>query len=227
MKISKRMKSINEKVDVTKVYSLTDALASLKVNSKVKFDETVEISVKLGIDIKKSDQAIRGMVALPNGTGKTVKVAVVVEDDEKQKLAKKAGADIVGGQELIDKIAKGDLGFEVCITSPDMMPKLAKVARILGPKGLMPNPKLGTVTTDIESAVKKSKAGQVEYRVDKNGLIHAGVGKLSFDAKKLEENIDALMDALRKARPEKIKGIYIQKVSVSSTMGAGYTVNLK
>ncbi len=227
MKISKRMKSIKEKVDVTKVYSLTDALASLKENSKVKFDETVEISVKLGIDIKKSDQAIRGMVALPNGTGKTVKVAVVVEDDEKQKLAKKAGADLVGGAELIAEIAKGKLGFEVCITSPDMMPKLAKVARILGPKGLMPNPKLGTVTTDIEGAVKKSKAGQVEYRVDKNGLIHAGVGKVSFDAKKLEENIDALMDALRKARPEKIKGIYIQKVSVSSTMGAGYTVNLK
>ncbi len=226
-KISKRMKGVKSKIDSKKVYVLVDALRDLKENSKVKFDETVEISVKLGIDVTKSDQAIRGMVALPNGTGKQARVTVVTEDDKIKESAKKAGADLIGGQDLIDKIAKGELNFDVCITTPDMMPKLVRVARVLGPKGLMPNPKLGTVTTDIEGAVKKSKAGQVEYRTEKAGLIHVGVGRLSFGEKKLEENINALMDVLRKAKPSKVKGVYIEKVSVSSTMGAGYTVNLK
>ncbi|MBN1783597.1 MAG: 50S ribosomal protein L1 [Alphaproteobacteria bacterium] len=226
-KTSKRMKDLRATIESEKVYALSDAIALLKKGSKVKFDETVEIAVRLGLDPKKADQALRGMVALPNGTGKNVRVAVVVADAAKQDAVKKAGADVVGGEELIETIAKGTIDFDVCITTPDMMPKLAKVARVLGPKGLMPNPKLGTVTPDVEEAVKKSKAGQIEYRTDKNGLIHAGVGKLSFDEKKLEENINTLMDVLRKAKPQSAKGTYIRKVSLSSTMGAGITVDMK
>ena len=227
MAISKRMKTISEKVEAGKIYSVSDALKILKETSKVKFDETVEIAIKLGIDTKKTDQNIRGMVSLPNGTGKKVRVAVVTEDSAKAEDAKKAGADLIGGTDLIEKISKGELNFDVCITTPDMMPKLAKVARVLGPKGLMPNPKLGTVTADIGEAVKTSKAGQVEYRTEKNGIVHAGVGKLSFDAKKLEENINALMGAVKKVKPQGIKGVYIRKVAITSTMGRGLTVDLK
>lgn len=226
-KTSKRMKDLRAKIDATKAYTVEEAIGLLKESSKVKFDETVEMAVKLGLDPKKSDQALRGMVALPNGTGKKVRVAVIAADTTKQDAAKKANADLVGGEELIETIAKGEIAFDVCVTTPDMMPKLAKVARVLGPKGLMPNPKLGTVTPDVEEAVKKAKAGQVEYRTDKNGLIHAGVGKLSFDAKKLEENVDALMDVIRKAKPQSVKGTYIRKVSLSSTMGPGVTVDMK
>ncbi|MBN2675825.1 MAG: 50S ribosomal protein L1 [Alphaproteobacteria bacterium] len=226
-KVSKRMQVVLEKRVANKIYAVSEALSLLKETSKVKFDETVEVSIKLGVDPRKTDQNIRGMVGLPNGTGKKVRVAVITEDAKKVEASKKAGADLVGGMELIDEISKGKLDFEICIATPDMMPKLAKVAKILGPKGLMPNPKLGTVSPDPEEAVKTAKAGQVEYRTEKGGIVHAGLGKLSFDVKKLEENLGALMDAIRKAKPEKLKGVYIQKVVLSSTMGAGFPVEIK
>lgn len=223
--ISKRMKKMNEGLDKDKLYSIVEALNLLKDKSSVKFDETVDIAMNLGIDTKQSDQNIRGMVSLPNGTGKKCVVAVFAKGP-KATEAKDAGADIVGDDDLIANILKGQINFDRCIATPDMMASLGKVAKILGPKGLMPNPKLGTVTMDVKGAVEKAKAGQVEYRAEKAGVVHAGVGKLSFGVEKLTENIKTFIDAIQKAKPASSKGTYIKKVVLSTTQGVGLKIDL-
>jgi len=210
-------------LDTDKIYTVADAVEALREYASKKFDETLEIAVRLGIDVTKADQNIRLMLSLPHGTGKKVRVAVVTED--KAEEAKKAGADVIGGEELIDKIAGGFLEFDRVIASPDMMPKMSKVARVLGPKGLMPNPKLGTVTNNIADGVKTAKAGQVELRAEKKGIVHAGVGKMSFATEKLAENAAAIVDALKKAKPASSKGQYILGISVSTTQGPGLRVS--
>ncbi|MCL1902697.1 MAG: 50S ribosomal protein L1 [Alphaproteobacteria bacterium] len=222
MKIAKRIKNF-ENLDRDKVYTLADAIEALRAYSSKKFDETLEVAVKLGIDVTKADQQVRIMLPLPNGTGKKVRVAVVTNNEED---AKKAGADVVGGEELIDKIAGGFMEFDRVIATPDMMPKMSKVARVLGPKGLMPNPKLGTVTNNVADAVKLAKSGQVELRAEKKGIIHAGVGKMSFATDKLVENATAVIDALKKAKPSSSKGQYMLGISVSTTQGPGLKVSL-
>lgn len=224
MKVTKKQKTWAE-IDFNKVYALQDAVEVLKKYSSSKFDETLDFVIRLGIDVTKADQNIRGMVSLPNGTGKTVRVAVISESD--QDIAKKAGADVVGGTELIDKIANGFMDFDRVIATPAMMPKMSKVAKILGPKGMMPNPKLGTVTNNIEEAVKVAKAGQIEYRAEKKGLIHAGVGKMSFKTESLVENVKALVEQLKKVKPSTSKGQYILGAWVSSTQGPGLKVEVK
>lgn len=224
MFVSKRIKKMNEGLDKSKLYMAAEAVKILKEKSAVKFDETLDIAINLGIDTKQSDQNVRGMVSLPNGTGKKVRVAVFAKGP-KATEAKSAGADIVGDDDLVEKISKGALDFDRVIATPDMMAGLGKVAKILGPKGLMPNPKLGTVTMDVKGAVEKAKAGQVEFRAEKAGVVHAGLGKLSFDAKKLEENIAAFMDAIAKAKPASSKGVYIKKIVLSSTQGAGLKID--
>ncbi|MCL2758249.1 MAG: 50S ribosomal protein L1 [Alphaproteobacteria bacterium] len=223
MKITKRMKTWAA-LDLDKTYALADAVEILRGYASKKFDETLEIAVRLGVDVTKADQNIRLMLSLPNGTGKTARVAVVTVD--KADEAKKAGADVIGGEELIDKIAGGFLEFDRVIASPDMMPKMAKVARVLGPKGIMPNPKLGTVTNNIADAVKTAKAGQVELRAEKKGIVHAGAGKLSFATNKLVENCEAIVDALKKAKPSASKGQYLLGISVSTTQGPGLRVTI-
>ncbi len=223
--ISKRMKKMVEGLDTQKYYTIPEALKILKEKSTVKFDETVDIAMNLGIDTKQSDQNIRGMVALPNGTGKKCRVAVFAKGP-KATEAKEAGADIVGDDDLIASIQKGQINFDRCIATPDMMAVLGKVAKILGPKGLMPNPKLGTVTMDVKGAVSKAKAGQVEYRAEKSGVVHAGLGKLSFGEAKLEENVRAFIDVIQKAKPATSKGTYIKAVSLSSTQGVGLKIDL-
>jgi len=190
-----------------------------------KFDESLEIAVKLGVDVAKADQNIRGMLSLPNGTGKTVRVAVFTINNQEE--AKKAGADVIGGEELIDKVANGFLDFDRVIATPDMMPKMSKVARVLGPKGLMPNPKLGTVTNNVAEAIASAKAGQIEYRAEKNGIIHAGIGKMSFATDKLVENANALIEQLKKVKPATVKGQYILGASVATTQGPGLKVEIK
>lgn len=210
--------------DKFKVYSLLDALEFLKSSAFTKFDQTLDIVFKLGVDPRHSDQMVRGVVVLPAGIGKNIKVAVICKDEMIEK-AKGAGADFVGSQELIDRIKSGTLGFDVCITSPDMMGLVGQVARILGPKGLMPNPKLGTVTTDIPAAVKNAKNGQVEYKVEKAGLIHAGVGKLSFSSEDLVKNIGAIFSAVLRAKPSGLKGAYMNQVLLSSTMGPALRID--
>ena len=224
MKTTKRIKTWAE-IDADKVYAVADAIEILRKYASKKFDETVDFAIKLGVDVTKADQNIRGMLSLPHGTGKTVRVAVISngKDDE----AKKAGADLAGGEELIEKIAGGEINFDRLIATPDMMPKMAKVARVLGPKGLMPNPKLGTVTNNIADAVKMAKAGQIEYRAEKKGIIHAGVGKMSFTTPQLVENIGALVDQLKKVKPASSKGQYILGASVSTTQGPGIRVEVK
>ena len=212
-------------LDRMKIYTLADAIEALRQFASKKFDETLDIAVKLNVDITKSDQNIRGMLSLPNGTGKNVRVAVFTKD--KTAEAKKAGADIVGDAELIDKVANGFLEFDRVIASPEMMPAMAKVAKILGPKGMMPNPKLGTVAANVADAVAKAKAGQIEYRAEKSGIVHAGIGKMSFATDKLIENANALIDVLKKAKPASVKGQYIQGVWVSTTQGAGLKVENK
>ena len=211
-------------LDTDKTYALADAIEALRAYASKKFDETLEIAVRLGIDITKNDQNIRLMLSLPNGTGRKVRVAVITGD--KAEDAKKAGADVVGGEELIDKIAGGFLEFDRVIASPDMMPKMSKVARVLGPKGMMPNPKLGTVTNNIAEGVKTAKAGQVELRAEKKGIVHAGCGKMSFATAKLVENCETVVDALKKAKPTSSKGQYILGISVSTTQGPGLKVSL-
>ncbi len=224
MKQTKRQKVLSA-LDKEKVYTISDAIEALRPYCSSKFDETLEIAVRLGIDVTKNDQNIRGMLSLPNGTGKTVRVAVFTENAQDD--AKKAGADVIGGEDLIARVLDGNIDFDRVIATPDMMPKMSKVARVLGPKGLMPNPKLGTVTTNVAEAVKTAKAGQIEYRADKNGIIHAGVGKMSFATDKLVENANALIDQLKKVKPASSKGQYILGCSVSTTQGAGLKVDVK
>ncbi len=223
---AKKMKKISALVDRSKVYSLEDAIAILKTAAKErKFDETIEVSFNLGIDPKQNDQTVRGVVELPNGTGAKVRVAVFAKD-KKAEEAKAAGADIVGAEDLVEQILAGKIDFDRCIATPDMMPVMAKVAKVLGPRGLMPNPKLGTVTMDVTKAVESAKGGAVEFRAEKAGIIHAGVGKASFDAAKLAENIRAMSAALNRAKPSGAKGTYMKKISVSSTMGPGIKVDI-
>ncbi len=223
-KKSKRIRMIEEKIDRNRVYDLKEALNLIKEVSSVKFDETVEVCVNLGIDPRKSDQVVRGATVLPNGTGRSVRVAVFATG-EKAEQAKAAGADVVGLEDLAEQIKAGNLDFDVVIASPDTMAVVGKLGQILGPRGLMPNPKVGTVTPDVATAVKNAKAGQVRYRADKGGIVHAPIGKVSFDADKLEENLKALIADLNKAKPSSAKGVYLKKVTVSSTMGPGLTVD--
>lgn len=224
MKQTKRQKTLVE-LNKDKVYSVADAIEALRPYCSKKFDETLEISVRLGIDVTKNDQNIRGMLSLPNGTGKTVRVAVFTENNQED--AKKAGADVIGGEDLIARVADGFVEFDRVIATPDMMPKMSRVARVLGPKGLMPNPKLGTVTTNVAEAVKIAKAGQIEYRADKGGIVHAGIGKMSFATDKLVENANALIDQLKKVKPASSKGQYILACSVATTQGPGLKVEAK
>lgn len=224
MKLTKRQKTWAN-LDTEKVYSLFDAIETLRGYTSKKFDESLEIAIKLGIDITKADQNIRGMLSLPNGTGKTVRVAVFTVNSADE--ATKAGADIVGGEDLIEKVASGEINFDRVIATPDMMPKMSKIARILGPKGLMPNPKLGTVTNNVAEAVKTAKAGQIEYRAEKKGIIHAGIGKMSFTTDQLVENANALIDQLKKVKPSSAKGQYILGASVATTQGPGLKVDVK
>jgi large subunit ribosomal protein L1 len=223
-KLSKRAKAINEKIDKDKVYALEDALVLLKDVSTVKFNESVDISINLGVDPKKSDQVVRGATVLPNGTGKEVRVAVFTDGDNAT-AAKAAGADIVGMDDLADEVKKGNMDFDVVIASPDAMRVVGQLGQILGPRGLMPNPKVGTVTPDVATAVKNAKSGQVRYRVDKAGIIHCSVGTVKFDVPQLKENIDGLVAALIKAKPTAAKGVYLKKISVSTTMGPGLAVD--
>jgi large subunit ribosomal protein L1 len=222
--LSKNQKASALKIKEGSRYTITDALVLVKDCASAKFDESVDVSINLGIDTKKSDQNVRGAVVLPNGTGKVVRVAVFTQGDNVQK-ATDAGADIVGMDDLMKSMQGGDLNYDVVIASPDAMGIVGRLGQVLGPRGLMPNPKVGTVTPDVATAVKNAKAGQVRYRADKAGIIHAGIGKASFDVKALEENIVALIDAIKKAKPSSAKGIYIKKVSVSSTMGPGLGVD--
>ncbi len=222
MRITKRQKTWAE-LDTAKTYSFADAIDALRKFCSKKFDETCEISVRLNVDVAKEN--IRGMLSLPNGTGKKVRVAVFTND--KADEAKKAGADVIGGEDLIEKVAAGEINFDRVIATPEMMPKMSKVARVLGPKGLMPNPKLGTVTNDVAAAVASAKAGQIEYRTDKSGIIHAGIGKMSFATDKLVENANALVEQLKKVKPASVKGQYIVGIAVSTTQGPGLHVDAK
>ena len=224
MSISKRTKVISGLVDRDKLYKLTDGLALVKDTAKAKFDESGDASVNLGIDAKKSDQSVRGSIVLPHGTGKTTRVAVFAQGDAAE-AAKKAGADIVGYEDLADKIKAGEMNFDVVIATPDAMKILGPLAQILGPRGLMPNPKVGTVSPDPAKAVENAKAGQVQYRTDKAGIIHCTIGRASFSVEHLQGNLEALMDAVNKAKPNGTKGVFIKKVSVSSTMGVGIKID--
>ncbi len=218
--IGKRITDLRKNIDLEKVYTLSEAIEIVKKSATAKFDETIDISIMLGIDGSKQDQAVRNVVNLPNGTGKTYRVAVFAKD-QKAEEAKKAGADIVGGEELVEMIQKGEMPFDRCIATPDMMALVGRVGKILGPKGLMPNPKLGTVTMDVATAIKNVKGGQIEYRSEKNGIVHAGVGKASFTSDALTANIKVFIDAVVKSKPAGVKGNYIKKMTLSSTMGVG------
>jgi large subunit ribosomal protein L1 len=221
----KRLKAAAKAVDTTKNYALDEAIALVKTNARAKFDETIEISMNLGIDPRHADQMVRGLISLPNGTGKTLRIGVFARG-AKAEEALAAGADVVGADDLAEKVQAGDIQFDRCIATPDMMALVGRLGKILGPRGLMPNPKLGTVTMDVKGAVSAAKAGQVEFRAEKAGIIHAGVGKASFESGKLAENIRALVDAIQKAKPTGAKGTYLQKVSVSSSMGPGVKVDV-
>ena len=223
-KLSKRARAIAEKVDATKDYAFDEAIALLKECATVNFAESIDVAVNLGIDARKSDQNVRGATVLPNGTGKDVRVAVFTQGANVE-AAKEAGADIVGMEDLAELVKKGEMNFDVVVASPDAMRVVGQLGQILGPRGLMPNPKTGTVTPDVATAVKNAKAGQVRYRNDKNGIIHASIGKIAFEADAIKENLEALMEALRKAKPSSAKGTYIAKVSLSTTMGAGLSVD--
>ena len=221
---SKRRKLVDEKVDKEKLYPLNEAIALVKEFATSKFKESVDVSVNLGVDSKQSDQAVRGSTVLPNGTGKTVRVAVFAQGDNAEK-AKSAGADIVGFEDLAEKIKSGNIDFEVVIATPDAMRVVGQLGQILGPRGLMPNPKVGTVTADVETAVKNAKAGQVRYRTDKAGIIHCSIGCSDFDDKKLQQNFIALLTDIKKAKPSSSKGIYLKKMTLSSTMGPGVKID--
>src|SRR6201999_79719 len=224
MAIGKRLKTAREGVDREKLYSLEEAIKMVKERSKAKFDETVEIAMNLGVDPKHADQMVRGVVNLPNGTGRTLRVAVFARG-AKADEAKAAGADVVGAEDLVNVVQGGTIDFDRCIATPDMMPLVGRLGKVLGPRGLMPNPKVGTVTMDITAAVKASKGGAVEFRVEKAGIVQGSVGKVSFDEGKLLENIAAFVDAVAKAKPTGSKGTYIQRVAISSTMGPGVKVD--
>lgn len=221
----KRIRKATEGIVPLKAYSLTDAVKMVKERAKAKFNETIDIAINLNIDTRKADQTMRGMLSLPHGSGKTMRVAVFAKD-AKAEEAKAAGADIVGDEDLVELIKKGEINFDRCIAPPEMMGVVGKVAKILGPKGLMPNPKLGTVTPNVAQAVKDAKAGQIEYRAEKAGIVHAGIGKASFTEAQLVDNIKALMDVLIKARPAGVKGHYIKKLTLSSTMGPGVRIDV-
>ena len=223
-KLSKRTQAVRAKVDRSKLYPISDALSLVKENATAKFDESIDVSVNLGVDAKKSDQVVRGSVVLPAGTGKNVRVAVFAQGD-KAEAAKAAGADVVGFDDLAAKVKEGFLDFDVAIATPDAMRVVGTLGQVLGPRGLMPNPKVGTVTMDVATAVKNAKAGQVQYRTDKAGIIHCTIGRASFAVESLQQNLSALLEALTKAKPASSKGQYLKKVSVSSTMGAGVRVD--
>ena len=221
----KRIVNAYKNVEKNKAYALKDAIKIVKENATAKFDETVDLAINLGVDPKYADQMIRGVCALPHGNGKTVRVAVFAQG-EKADEAKAAGADIVGAETLIESILAGKIEFDRCIATPDMMGMAGRVARVLGPKGLMPNPKLGTVTTDVATAIAKAKAGEVQYRVEKNGIVHAGVAKVSFSNEDIYDNAKMFIDTIIKAKPQSLKGTYLKKISISSTMGVGVKVDL-
>lgn len=223
-KLSKRARAIREKVDATKLYNINDAVGLLKELSTVKFEETFDVSVNLGIDPRKSDQAVRGATTLPHGTGKTVRVAVFTQGEAAEN-AKAAGADIVGMEDLAEQVKAGNLDFDVVIADPAAMRVVGQLGQILGPRGLMPNPKTGTVTPDVVTAVKNAKAGQVRFRADKNGIIHGGIGRIGFEANAIKENIEALLAELKKVKPASAKGIYVKKVTLSTTMGPGLVID--
>jgi large subunit ribosomal protein L1 len=223
-KLTKKAKLIDAKVDKSKQYSIAESVALLKEFANTKFDESVDVSVLLGVDPKKSDQNVRGASLLPNGTGKTVRVAVFTQGPNAD-AAKEAGADVVGMDDLADQVKKGEMDFDVVIASPDAMRVVGQLGQILGPRGLMPNPKVGTVTPDVATAVKNAKTGQVRYRTDKGGIIHCSIGKVSFDESSLKQNLEFLIADLKKAKPSSAKGIYLQKIAISSTMGPGLCID--
>ena len=223
-KLTKRAKALAGKVDPNKFYAVVDAIALAKATATAKFNESIDVAINLGIDAKKSDQTVRGSVVMPSGTGKTVRIAVFAQG-AKAEEAKAAGADIVGFEDLAERIKGGFMDFDVVIASPDAMRVVGTLGQVLGPRGLMPNPKVGTVSADVANAVKNAKAGQVQYRTDKAGIVHATIGRASFETAALEVNLRALMDALQKAKPASSKGVYLRKVSLSSTMGSGVRVD--
>ncbi|MCH8348099.1 MAG: 50S ribosomal protein L1 [Proteobacteria bacterium] len=223
-KTSKRMAGALGSLDRSKLYPVEKAVSLVKGAASAKFDETVEIAMNLGVDPKHADQMVRGVVTLPHGTGKTVRVAVFAKAGKADE-AKKAGADLVGAEDLAEKIQNGEMNFDRCIATPDMMGVVGRLGKVLGPKGLMPNPKLGTVTMDVTKAVKAAKGGQVEFRAEKQGIIHAGVGKASFSEKQIKENVDAFVEAILKARPSGVKGKYLKGIALSSTMGPGVKID--
>jgi large subunit ribosomal protein L1 len=223
-RIGKRMKAAVTGLDREQTYSVAEAVKFVKTGAKAKFNETIEIAMNLGVDPKHADQMVRGVVALPHGSGKTMRVAVFAKGD-KAKEATEAGADMVGAEDLAEKITAGETGFDRVIATPDMMGVVGKLGKVLGPRGLMPNPKLGTVTADVKTAVKNAKAGEVQFRVEKAGIVHAGIGKASFSEQQIADNVKAFVDAIMKAKPTGAKGTYVKKISLSSTMGPGVKIN--
>jgi large subunit ribosomal protein L1 len=221
----KRFRAAQESIGSGEQYGLDDAVRLVKAGAQAKFDETIEIAVNLGVDPRHADQMVRGVISLPNGTGKTPRVAVFARGDKADE-ATKAGADLVGADDLAEKVQGGEMNFDVCIATPDMMAVVGKLGRVLGPRGLMPNPKLGTVTMDVTEAVEKAKGGQIQFRVEKAGIIHAGVGRASFSEEALVENVRAFLGAIRAAKPAGVKGVYMKKVALSSTMGPGVRMNV-
>ena len=224
-KSGKRMAGALGLIDRSKQYEIVEGVKLVKENATAKFDETIELSMNLGVDPRHADQNVRGVIDLPNGTGKSIRVGVFAKGDKAEE-AKAAGADVVGADDLADEVQKGEIKFDRCIATPDMMPVVGKLGKILGPRGMMPNPKLGSVTQDVAAAIKSAKGGQVEYRVEKAGIVHAGVGKASFSEEALLENVRTLVDAVNKARPSGVKGTYIKQISLSSTMGPGVVLDI-
>jgi len=224
-KLGKRTTSAREGIDPKQLYALEDAVKMVKDRAKAKFDETIEVAMNLGVDPRHADQMVRGVVALPNGTGRSVRVAVFAKGDKAEE-ARAAGADIVGDDELAEAVQKGEIDFDRCIATPDMMPVVGRLGKVLGPRGLMPNPRVGTVTPDVKKAVEDAKGGAVEFRVEKAGIIHAGVGKASFSETQLLENIKAFTDAVMKAKPAGAKGTYVKKVAITSSMGPGVRLDI-
>ncbi|MEM0898396.1 MAG: 50S ribosomal protein L1 [Pseudomonadota bacterium] len=221
----KRTRNLREGVDRNKLYDLGEAVAMVKERATAKFDETIEVAMNLGVDPRHADQMVRGVVNLPNGTGRSVRVGVFARD-AKADEAREAGADVVGAEDLVERVQKGEIDFDRCIATPDMMPLVGRLGKVLGPRGMMPNPKVGTVTPDVAKAVKDAKGGAVEFRVEKAGIIHAGVGKASFDVAAIEENVRALTDAVNKAKPTGAKGTFLKRMAISSTMGAGVKIDV-